>query len=127
MGRYAATAATGAAEKHTKEPEAEAVSETAPDPEPPTPNPEPPRTVGEAVNLIYRRRQTETCETVAEALHSVPMRDWERDDFDRLKEALDGSPTGTAIIMTWRIPSFRSRPRRSCLAPQTACSFTRTA
>ena len=77
-------------EKHTKEPEAEAVSETAPDPEPPTPNPEPPRTVGEAVSLIYRRRQTETCETVAEALHSVPMQDWERDDFDRLAEALDG-------------------------------------
>ena len=40
-------------------------------------DPEPPRTVGEAINLIYGRRQTETCESVAEALHSVPMQDWE--------------------------------------------------
>ena len=49
-----------------------------------------PRTWDEAVDLIYRRRQSETCETVAEALHSVPMRDWEQEDFDRLKEMLDG-------------------------------------
>ena len=58
--------------------------------EPAVADPEPPRTVEEAINLLYGRRQAETCESVAEALHSVPMRDWERDDFDRLKEALDG-------------------------------------
>ena len=75
--------------------------EPPPDPEPePEPLPEPvnetvpeprPRTAEEAVDLIYRRRQTETCETVAETLHSVPMEDWERDDFDRLKETLDSA------------------------------------
>ena len=53
-------------------------------------DPEPPRTVKEAIDLLYGRRQAETCEGVAEALHPVPMRDWDRDDFDRLKEALDG-------------------------------------
>ena len=58
--------------------------------EPAVADPEPPRTVEEAINLLYGRRQAETCESVAEALHSVPMRDWDRDDFDRLKEALDG-------------------------------------
>ena len=58
--------------------------------EPAVADPEPPRTVEEAIDLLYGRRQAETCESVAEALHSVPMRDWDRDDFDRLKEALDG-------------------------------------
>ncbi len=53
-------------------------------------DPEPPRTVEEAINLLYGRRQAETCESVAEALHSVPMQDWEPEEFDRLKEALDG-------------------------------------
>ena len=77
-------------EKRTEESEPETVSETALDPEPLTPDTESPCTVEEAVSLIYRRRQTETCETVAEALHSVPMRDWDRDDFDRLKGALEG-------------------------------------
>ena len=77
-------------EKRAEEPEPETASETALNPEPFTPDPESPCTVEEAVSLIYRRPQTETCETVGEALHSVPMRDWDRDDFDRLKEALDG-------------------------------------
>ena len=58
--------------------------------EEPEPEPKPSGTGEEAVSLIYRRGQTETCETVAEALHSVPMQDWERDDFDRLAEALEG-------------------------------------
>ena len=53
-------------------------------------DPEPPRTVGEAINLLYGRRQAETCESVAEALHLAPMQDWEPEEFDRLKEALDG-------------------------------------
>ena len=66
-----------------EKPEQEVASETAPEPEPP-------RTGEEAIRLIYRRSQIETCETVAEALHSVSMQDWERDDFDRLAEALEG-------------------------------------
>lgn len=65
---------------HTPEPQPDPISEAAPVPEP--------HTVEEAVSLIYRRRQTDTCETVVEALHSVLMQDWERDDFDRLAEAL---------------------------------------
>ena len=52
-------------------------------------DPEPPRTVGEAINLLYGRRQAETCESVAEALHLAPMQDWEPEEFDRLKEALN--------------------------------------
>ena len=63
---------------------------TRSDPEPP-PNPKSPCTVEEAVSLIYRRPQPETCETVGEALHSVPMRRLgSMTTFDRLKEALDG-------------------------------------
>ena len=58
--------------------------------EPAVADPEPPRTVEEAINLLYGRRQEETCESVAEALYSVPMQDWEPEEFDRLKEALDG-------------------------------------
>ena len=57
--------------------------------EPAEPDPEPPPDVYDAIALIYRRRQTETCETVAAALRSVPMQEWERDDFDQLKEELD--------------------------------------
>ena len=53
-------------------------------------DPEPPCPVKEAINLLYGRRQAETCESVAEALQSVPMREWDRDDFDQLKEALNG-------------------------------------
>ena len=48
------------------EPLPEPVNETVPEPRP--------RTAEEAIDLIYRRRQTETCETVAETLHSVPMK-----------------------------------------------------
>ena len=57
--------------------------------EPSEPDPEPPSDVYAAIAFIYRRRQTETCETVAAALRSVPMQEWERDDFDQLKEELD--------------------------------------
>ena len=45
----------------------------------------------DAIALLYRRRQTqtETCETIAEVLHSVPMRDFTHDDFDTLRADLD--------------------------------------
>jgi hypothetical protein len=91
------------------------------------PEPEPSGTGEEAVSLIYRRSQTETCETVAEALNSVPMQDWERDDFDRLAEALNGCAQWYGDHNDMRIPLPCSRRRRSCLAPQTACSSTRMA
>jgi hypothetical protein len=73
---------------------------------------DPPRTVGEAVNLVYRRRQTETCETVAETLRLVPMHDWERDDFERLKEALDGVADwlGNHNETAWTFFSFETSP-----------------
>ena len=95
--------------------------------EPAVADPEPPRTVEEAINLLYGRRRTETCETVAEALHSVPMQDWDRDDFDRLQEGLDGvadwygdhSDTACAVF------SFETSP--ILFGTATACSSTRTA
>ena len=61
-------------------------AELPPDPQPP---PRPP--AWDAIALLYRRRQTqtETCETIAEVLHSVPMRDFTRDDFDTLRADLD--------------------------------------
>jgi hypothetical protein len=73
---------------------------------------EPPRTANAAVNLIYLRRQTETCETVAAALSSVPMGDWERDDFDRLKEELDGVAdwSGDHNETAWAVCSFETAP-----------------
>jgi hypothetical protein len=91
-----------AAPELTPEPKPIIVEPVVADPEPkpiidepvvvdPEPKPIDEPAVEEAVSLIYRRRQAETCESVAEALHSVPMRDWDRDDFDRLKEALDGA------------------------------------
>ena len=80
--------------------------------EPAVADPEPPRTVEEAINLLYGRRQAETYESVAEALHSVPMRDWERDDFDRLKEALDGVADwyGDRHDMAHTLFSFETSP-----------------
>ena len=91
-------------EPHTLEPQPDPISETAPEPEP--------RTVEEAITLIYRRRRTETCETVAEALHSVPMQDWERDDFDRLAEALEGCAQwyGDHNGMAHTLCSFETSP-----------------
>ena len=76
-------------EKRAEEPEREVAGKPAPEPGQPRPDPEPPRTVEEALSLIYRRKESETCATVAEALHLVPMQDWEPEEFDRLKEALD--------------------------------------
>ena len=98
-------------EKRT-ESEPETVSETALGPEPLTPDPESPRTVEEAVSLVYRGRRTETCETVAEALHSVQMQDWDRDDFDRLREGLDGVADwhGDHSDTAWAVSAFESAP-----------------
>ena len=80
--------------------------------EPAVADPEPPRTVEEAINLLCGRRQAETCESVAEVLRSVPMRDWDRDDFDRLKEALDGVSDwyGDHNDMAHTLFSFESVP-----------------
>ena len=68
-------------EKRAEEPEREVAGKPAPEPGQPRPDPEPPRTVEEALSLIYRRKESETCATVAEALHLVPMQDWEPEEF----------------------------------------------
>ena len=71
-------------------------AELPPDPQPP---PRPP--AWDAIALLYRRRQTqtETCETIAEVLHSVPMRDFTRDRFRHPTGGL-----GRGSRLGWRSP-----------------------
>ncbi|MGP0002635.1 MAG: hypothetical protein ACLPKW_33555, partial [Acetobacteraceae bacterium] len=96
--------------------QATAAPELTPEPkpidEPAVADPEPPRTVEEAINLLYGRRQAETCVSVAEALHAVPMQDWEPEEFDRLKEALDGAADwfGDHNDMAHTLFSFETSP-----------------
>lgn len=73
-------------------PEPDTTSETPPEPEPPPmPAPEPCR-MSEAIDLIYGQgREHRTCESVADVLRQCAHSEWDEDDFDRLKEALDGA------------------------------------
>jgi hypothetical protein len=69
-------------EQATAAPEPEPVTETPPEPEPAP-------TVDDVLDVIYGRRQEETCESIADVLRHVPMAEWDYpDDFDRLAEGL---------------------------------------
>ncbi len=74
-----------------------------PAPEPPTPldeRPIPPsepptgtqqRSMWSAVDLIYRQGQQRTCESVADVLRQCAPSEWDADDIDRLREALESA------------------------------------
>jgi hypothetical protein len=92
----------------------DAVSKPPPEPRAEELIQEPPRTENEVLDLIYRRKQTETCESIADALRHVQMQDWEPDDFDRLAKNLeahaqwDGDHNGMAheFVMFAGVPAL---------------------
>lgn len=62
----------------------------APDDDPlPPPDPEPETlTMSAAIDLIYRRREVETCESIAAVLQRCALAEWDDDDFSALIEQL---------------------------------------
>jgi hypothetical protein len=44
----------------------------------------------DAINEVYRLPIETTCQMVADLLHRYPLDQWDRDDFDRLGEGLEG-------------------------------------
>ncbi len=83
------------------QPDPEPDPEPGPDPTPSIPDPEPMPTLrpipGErrenpfdAINEVYRLPIETTCQMVADVLRQYPLDQWDKDDFDRLGEGLEG-------------------------------------